>query len=116
MAKILEVSTCEAKATLLGHENDIECCLFAPPACCVYLATLAGLKKPPPPSNSAEFVLTGGRDKTIKLWDFRGALIKTFTGHNNWVRGLVVHPSGKYLISVGDDKTVRCWDLLRKED
>lgn len=114
IAKILEVSTSETKATLLGHDNDLECCIFAPPASYVYLAALAGLKKSPPATSSAEFVLTGGRDKTIKLWDFRGTLIKTFVGHNNWVRGLVVHPSGKYLISVGDDKTMRCWDLSQE--
>ncbi|RJE18462.1 hypothetical protein PHISCL_09206 [Aspergillus sclerotialis] len=114
IAKILEVSTGELKATLLGHDNDIECCIFAPPASYGYLSTLAGLKKPPPTGNSAEYVLTGGRDKPVKIWNFRGTLIKTFNGHNNWVRGLVVHPSGRYLISVGDDKTMRCWDLSQE--
>ena len=108
---IWDISSEKAKASLLGHENFIECCVFAPPASYKYLATLAGLNKPPAETSSAEYVATGARDKTIKIWDVRGALIKTLVGHDNWVRGLVFHPGGKYLISVGDDKTIRCWDL-----
>ncbi|KKA22222.1 Nuclear distribution protein PAC1-1 [Rasamsonia emersonii CBS 393.64] len=83
-ATIWDASTGEAKVSLPGHDNFIECCAFAPPASYGYLATLAGLKKPPPASSSAEFVATGARDKTIKLWDARGTLIKTLVGHNNW--------------------------------
>jgi len=32
-------------------------------------------------------------------------------GHDNWVRGLVLHHSSKFLYSCSDDKTVRIWDL-----
>ena len=110
-AMIWDALSGEAKATLLGHENFIECCVFAPPASYGHLATLAGLKKPPLATSSAEYVATGARDKSIKIWDVRGTLIKTLIGHDNWVKGLVFHPGGKYLISVGDDKTLRCWDL-----
>ncbi|KAE8354745.1 WD40-repeat-containing domain protein [Aspergillus coremiiformis] len=111
---VWDVSTAEPKAALLGHENDIQCCVFAPPASYKYLATLAGHKIPPPADSSSEFIATGARDKTIKLWESRGRLIKTLTGHDNWVRGLVFHPNGKYLISVADDKTMRCWDLSQE--
>jgi platelet-activating factor acetylhydrolase IB subunit alpha len=113
-ATIWEVSSGEVKAVLLGHENYLECCVFAPPSSYGYLATLAGLKKPPAASSPAQFIATGARDKTIKLWDLRGTLIKTLVGHNNWVRGLLFHPGGKYLIGAGDDKTIRCWDLSQE--
>ncbi|KAI9889662.1 MAG: protein with putative role during mitosis [Vezdaea aestivalis] len=113
-ARIWDASTGEAKATFLGHEHVIECCCFAPPASYGHLAALAGLKKPPPSSSSGEFLATGCRDKSIKIWDGRGTLIKTLVGNDNWVRGLVFHPGGKYLISVGDDKTIRCWDLAQE--
>ncbi|GES59128.1 nuclear distribution protein nudF [Aspergillus terreus] len=111
---VWEVSSAEPKAALLGHDNDVQCCVFAPPASYEYLATLAGHKKAPPASSSSEFVATGSRDKTIKLWEARGRLIKTLVGHDNWIRGLVFHPSGKYLFSVSDDKTIRCWDLSQE--
>lgn len=113
-ARIWDASSGEPKATLLGHEHVVECCVFAPPTSYGYLATLAGLKKPPPASSSAEFVATGSRDKSIRIWDSRGTLIKTLLGHDNWVRGLVFHPGGKYLMSVADDKTMRCWDLSQE--
>jgi platelet-activating factor acetylhydrolase IB subunit alpha len=114
VGRLWDASSGEVKATFLGHEHVIECCVIAPPTAYVHLASLAGLKKPPPTSSSAEFVATGARDKTIKLWDARGTLIKTLVGHDNWVRGLVFHPGGKYLLSVSDDKTMRCWDLSQE--
>lgn len=35
----------------------------------------------------------------------------TLLGHDNWVRGALFHPGGKYIISVSDDKTLRVWDI-----
>ena len=32
-------------------------------------------------------------------------------GHDNWVRGLALHHTGKFLYSVSDDKSMRIWDL-----
>ncbi|CAJ2510583.1 Uu.00g062080.m01.CDS01 [Anthostomella pinea] len=104
----------ESKLTLIGHEHTIECCTLAPSAAYQYLAPLAGLKRPPATSNTAEFMATGSRDKSIRIWDARGNCIKTLNGHDNWVRALVFHPGGKYLFSVADDKTLRCWDLTQE--
>ncbi|XP_044715109.1 WD domain, g-beta repeat domain-containing protein [Hirsutella rhossiliensis] len=59
--------------TLQGHEHSISTVRFVP--------------------STAEFMASGSRDKTIKLWDARG---------------------GRYLLSVADDKTLRCWDLSQQ--
>jgi len=113
-ARLWDISvatTSESKLAMFGHEHYIECCALAPPATYQYLAPMAGLKKPPQTSSSAEFMATGSRDKTIRLWDARGTCLMTLVGHDNWIRALVFHPGGKYLLSVADDKTLRCWDL-----
>lgn len=110
----ISMSNPENKLTMVGHDNYIQCCALAPPSSYQYLATLAGLTKPPPGSSMAEFMATGSRDKTIKLWDARGVCLMTLVGHDNWVRALVFHPGGKYLLSVSDDKTLRCWDLSQE--
>jgi platelet-activating factor acetylhydrolase IB subunit alpha len=104
----------EIKHTMFGHENVIECCALAPAASYPHLASLAGSKKAPPTSSTAEFMATGSRDKTIKIWDSRGNCLKTLVGHDNWVRALVFHPGGKFIFSVADDKTLRCWDLSQE--
>lgn len=114
-ARLWDISTTEPKikATMIGHENFNECCALAPPASYQYLAPLAGLKKPPPANSAAEFMATGSRDKMIRLWNSQGICLRTLVGHDNWVRALVFHPGGKYLLSASDDKTIRCWDLTQ---
>ncbi|CCC12398.1 hypothetical protein SMACR_05575 [Sordaria macrospora] len=104
----------ECRLVMFGHENYNLCCAFAPPTAYAYLAKLAGLDRPPPLGASAEFMATGSRDKQIRLWDGRGNCVKVLVGHDNWVRGLVFHPGGKYLLSVADDRTMRCWDLSQE--
>lgn len=60
------------------------------------------------------FLISGCRDRTIKLWSVAdGVCVKTFVGHDNWVRGVLFHPSGRYVISCSDDKSIRAWDLRK---
>ncbi|RDA95654.1 hypothetical protein CP533_1236 [Ophiocordyceps camponoti-saundersi (nom. inval.)] len=102
----------ENTLTMTGHDNVINCCALAPPTSYQYLAAIAGSEPAPTKtSGTAEYMATGSRDKTIKIWDARGTCILTLVGHDNWVSALAFHPGGRHLLSVADDKTLRCWDL-----
>lgn len=62
-------------------------------------------------SYQQSFILTSSRDKLIRLFTMQGELLHTFVGHDNWVKGLAMHPTGKYFYSASDDKTIRVWEL-----
>lgn len=65
-----------------------------------------------PIQNEFSYLASGGRDRTVRLWDpLRGQCLMTFTAHENWVRCVVFHPSFKYLISCSDDKSIRVLDI-----
>lgn len=50
-----------------------------------------------------------------RLWNVGvGVCLILLSGHDNWVRGIVFHSSGKYLLSASDDKTLRVWDIRNK--
>ncbi|KAA8913179.1 hypothetical protein TRICI_003241 [Trichomonascus ciferrii] len=112
-ARIASFLTGEGKLAFIGHEHVIEHAIFAPKQANPFLAALEGLKEPIESafSHSFDYIATASRDKTIKIWNARQEVVKTLVGHDNWVRQLAFHPSGKYLISVSDDKSIRCWDL-----
>lgn len=59
-----------------------------------------------------KYLLTGSRDKTIKLWEIAsGRELKTYFGHTSTINDLVVSKNGKFFISSGADHTARMWDI-----
>ncbi|KCV72736.1 hypothetical protein H696_00315 [Fonticula alba] len=141
LVKIWDTRTGNCLQTMGGHSHVVECVVWAPHLAEAPLRELLGLPKVtaaaarraaresavpgspdgtdttaegdgPAVQESLHYVATGSRDRTIKLWDTRtGQCVHTFNGHDNWVRALAFHPSGKFLLSVADDKTLRIWDL-----
>lgn len=60
-------------------------------------------------------LITGGRDNAVKVWDLESKkLVRTLTGHHNWVDSLAVASDGKMLASTGG--TIRLWDLTTGAD
>ena len=58
------------------------------------------------------FLVSCSRDKIIRVWSVElEQCMFELVGHDNWVRGLAMHHSCKYIYSVSDDKSVRIWDL-----
>ncbi len=56
--------------------------------------------------------VSGGQDKTLRLWDFKTAeIIRTYQGHQGTITSVAVTPDGKFAVSGSDDATLRSWNL-----
>jgi WD40 repeat protein len=63
-------------------------------------------------SPDGRYALSGGYDKTMKLWDISsGAEIRTFKGHTYYVNSVTFSPDGRYVLSGSSDKTMKLWDV-----
>ena len=66
------------------------------------------------PTNKAQF-LTGSHDMSVRLWDVeRPASLHVFTGHEQGVWAVDVHPSGKFFASTGPDGSIQVADLTSR--
>jgi WD40 repeat protein len=64
-------------------------------------------------SPDSNFVATGSRDKSIKLWEVStGREVRSFLGHELTVSAISFTSDGKQLVSGSTDKTVKIWDVI----
>lgn len=109
--RIWDLAKGEVIHVLREHTHHVECLAFSPSTLSV-LETSEGQTIKGKESVPGNFLVSGSRDKTIKVWEMAtGQCVMTLVGHDNWVRGVDFHPSGKFIISVSDDKTIKIWDL-----
>ena len=67
-------------------------------------------------SPEGDFIVTGGSDDTIRIYDLSGNEIIFLEGHIEPVQSIDIHPTKKIIISGSEDSTARLWDLnLKKE-
>lgn len=63
-----------------------------------------------------DHLATASADRTAKLWNTEGSLLRTFEGHLDRLARISFHPSGKYLGTASFDKTWRLWDVDTGEE
>jgi WD40 repeat protein len=62
-------------------------------------------------SPDGKHLASGGRDRTVKLWDAAtGRQLRTFRGHTDAIHSVAFGPDGKQLASASDDQTGKLWD------
>ena len=63
-----------------------------------------------------KYIISGSRDKTIRIWDFQ---LKTqecvLRGHNEYILSVAVTRDNRYIVSGSFDHTIRIWDFQNKE-
>lgn len=126
--KAWDIKTGKNISVMRDHSNAVECIAFAPMTANKFLEDSMNGKdlhekekmlkeaanKPQDDKNNKPglYYASGSRDKVIKICETAtGRCITTLVGHDNWVRGLAFHPSGRYLFSCSDDRSIRVWDL-----
>lgn len=61
-------------------------------------------------SPDGQLLATASDDKTVKLWNLNGELLKIFFGHNDGVLDASFSPDGKFIASSGRDGRVIIWN------
>ncbi|MBW4618998.1 MAG: AAA-like domain-containing protein [Cyanosarcina radialis HA8281-LM2] len=75
--------------SLSGHEDKVNAIAFSP---------------------DGGSVASGSVDRTIKIWQPDGRLLRTLTGHNDEILDLAFSPDDQILVSASGDGTIKFWN------
>ena len=56
-----------------------------------------------------QYILSGGEDKLIKIWDLSGACICKLEGHSWWIQDIAISSDMTFIASASSDNTIRIW-------
>lgn len=68
-------------------------------------------------SADGKHLLTGGTDRTVRLWDFASRQqLRLWQGHNRTVTAVALSPDGRVAASGSEDGTIRLWPLQETDE
>ncbi|MCX8565975.1 MAG: WD40 repeat [Glomeribacter sp. 1016415] len=90
--QLYEAETSQWVYTYVGHQDKVTSLAF---------------------SDDGQWLASGSRDKTVKLWLVSGgrSLVYTYSGHQDKVTSLAFSVDGRWLVTGSDDKTLKLWHL-----
>ncbi len=62
-------------------------------------------------SNDGKYIITGGDDNVVKIWDSSGVFLNSCVGHTSDITQVKVSPNNLYIISSSKDKKIKVWDI-----
>ena len=63
-------------------------------------------------SPNGNFLVSGSKDSTIKIWDLQGyTIIRSLKGHSSAISQVLYSPNGEFIASVSVDGTIIVWDM-----
>ncbi|MDJ0619727.1 MAG: CHAT domain-containing protein [Calothrix sp. MO_192.B10] len=62
-------------------------------------------------SPNGKTIASASEDKTIKISNLDGRVLKTLTGHSGTIFSVVFSPNGKTIASASFDRTIKIWNL-----
>jgi WD40 repeat protein len=66
-------------------------------------------------SIDGKFILSGGSDNRVKIWNMDGTIYKTLSGHTDDITQVKVTPDNLYVLSSSKDNTIKMWDFKTGE-
>ncbi len=84
-----DIATGAERRVLKGHSDSVTAVAFSP---------------------NSQLIVSGSRDKTVRVWDITGAERRVLEGHLSPVSAVAFSPDGRLIVSGARDSTVRVWD------
>uniref|UniRef100_A0A7N8WRT4 Lissencephaly-1 homolog n=1 Tax=Mastacembelus armatus TaxID=205130 RepID=A0A7N8WRT4_9TELE len=106
--RVWVVTSKECKAELREHEHVVECIAWAPDSAHPTILEATGSEVHMAAAASDFNLLTLAISFSCCFFHLHSV------GHDNWVRGVLFHPGGRFIVSCADDKTIRIWDYKNK--